>query len=64
MPLFLVRVIAELNRRSIDFVEGELKLVSGFNVEYFRSVFALIFMAEYGIIVFFLDIYWWVYLLI
>jgi len=49
-PLFLVffvRVLAELNRRPIDFVEGESELVSGFNVEYFREVFALIFIAEY-----------------
>jgi len=55
-PLFLIffiRVLAELNRRPIDFVEGESELVSGFNVEYFRGVFALIFIAEYGIIIFF-----------
>ena len=48
-PLFLVffvRVLAELNRSPIDFVEGESELVSGFNMEYFRGVFALIFMAE------------------
>lgn len=37
----------------MDFVEGESELVSGFNVEYSRSGFALIFMAEYGMIVFF-----------
>ncbi|KYN21547.1 NADH-ubiquinone oxidoreductase chain 1 [Trachymyrmex cornetzi] len=37
----------------MDFVEGESELVSGFNVEYFRGVFALIFIAEYGIIIFF-----------
>jgi len=30
-------------------VEGEAQLVSGFNVEYFGAVFALIFIAEYGI---------------
>nr|ASY95856.1 NADH dehydrogenase subunit 1 [Atta colombica] len=55
-PLFLiffVSVLAELNRSPMDFVEGESELVSGFNVEYFSGVFALIFMAEYGMIIFF-----------
>ncbi|KAG5331325.1 NU1M oxidoreductase, partial [Acromyrmex charruanus] len=45
-------VIAELNNRPIDFAEGESELVSGFNVEYFRGMFAMIFMVEYGIIFF------------
>lgn len=55
-PLFLIfyiRVLAELNRRPIDFIEGESELVSGFNVEYFRGGFTLIFLSEYGIIMYF-----------
>ncbi|KAG5336853.1 NU1M oxidoreductase, partial [Acromyrmex heyeri] len=48
-----LRIIAELNRKPIDFVEGESELVLGFNVEYFNGRFALIFMAKYGMIIFF-----------
>lgn len=52
MIVFFIRILAELNRRPMDFVEGESELVSGFNVEYFRGSFALIFLGEYGIIIF------------
>lgn len=55
-PLFLlwcVTCVAELNRTPFDFAEGESELVSGFNVEYGSVKFAIIFMAEYGIIYFF-----------
>lgn len=51
--IFFIRILAELNRRPIDFIEGESELVSGFNIEYFRGGFTLIFLSEYGIIIFF-----------
>jgi len=56
MPIFFcffIRILAEINRSPIDLVEGESELVSGFNVEYYGVEFALIFIAEYGIIIFF-----------
>ncbi len=48
--LWLVSIIAETNRTPFDFSEGESELVSGFNIEYASTGFALIFMAEYGAI--------------
>nr|UZI00082.1 NADH dehydrogenase subunit 1 [Andricus sp. 1 CYS-2022a] len=51
MLMFLVSIIAELNRTPFDLAEGESELVSGFNTEYMSGGFALIFMAEYGMII-------------
>lgn len=54
-PLALVwfaSCLAETNRTPFDFAEGESELVSGFNTEYRRGGFALIFMAEYASILF------------
>ena len=50
---FLVIVIAELNRAPFDFAEGERELVRGFNVEYSSVAFVLLFLSEYGRLIFF-----------
>jgi NADH-ubiquinone oxidoreductase chain 1 len=54
-PIFfcwVTSILAETNRTPFDFAEGESELVSGFNVEYGRGGFALLFLAEYGRIIF------------
>lgn len=54
-PLIIVwfrTSLAETNRTPFDFAEGESELVSGFNVEYRRGGFTLIFLAEYTRILF------------
>jgi len=49
---WLFSCLAELNRTPFDFSEGESELVSGFNVEYRGGIFSLIFICEYGIIIY------------
>nr|QBP33715.1 NADH dehydrogenase subunit 1 [Bombus sibiricus] len=49
-PLYLIFIISaliDLNRVPFDLIEGESELVSGFNVEYFSSLFVMIFLSEY-----------------
>lgn len=46
-------LLVETNRRPYDFAEGERELVSGYNIEYIGVLFAYMFIAEYGILVFF-----------
>merc|ERR1712020_603542 len=50
--IWLISCVAETNRTPFDFAEGESELVSGFNIEYGSVIFALIFIAEYAIIIF------------
>ena len=50
--LWLLTCLAETNRTPFDFAEGESELVSGFNIEYGRVGFALVFIAEYASIYF------------
>lgn len=55
IPLFftwLLICLAEANRTPFDLAEGESELVSGFNIEYGGGLFTLIFIIEYGIIIF------------
>lgn len=49
---WLYIILSESNRTPFDFSEGESELVSGFNVEYGGGIFSLIFICEYGIIIF------------
>nr|SBT96177.1 ND1 [Hyalella lucifugax] len=52
MLIWKITSLAETNRTPYDFSEGESELVSGFNTEYAAGSFSLLFMAEYGNIIF------------
>ena len=45
--LWIVIILAEINRTPFDLVEGESELVGRYNVEFSRARFTLLFLAEY-----------------
>ncbi len=51
--VWLLILLVETNRSPYDFAEGERELVSGYNIEYIGVLFAYIFIAEYGMLIFF-----------
>ena len=48
--IWYISILAEINRTPFDLAEGESEIVSGFNIEYRRRGFALLFISEYIII--------------
>jgi len=51
--IWLLSLLAETNRAPFDFREGERELISGYNLEFSRAGFTLLFLAEYTRIILF-----------
>jgi len=45
-------IVTELGRPPFDLLEGERELVRGFNVEVGERTFAVLFIGEYGILIY------------
>ncbi|XP_076301837.1 NADH-ubiquinone oxidoreductase chain 1-like, partial [Lasioglossum baleicum] len=50
--ILLTNLLVDLNRTTYDLIEGESELASGFNNEYHRRIFTIIFLSEYLNIIF------------
>lgn len=50
--VLFIRILAEVNRTPFDLSERESELVSGFNIEYGSGIFIIIFLSEYGRLIF------------
>lgn len=57
MMSWLISLLAESQRSPFDFAEGERELVRGFNIEFSGFLFSIIFLSEYGILIFYLAVF-------